>query len=84
MHPAGGVKLPHGGIDDGETGLPLLPGPQFILIAAPGDLVGPGDKRPAFTQFRVVNHQMTIELAPDNLVQPACARFAIQRAGLLP
>ena len=82
MHPAGGVKLAHGGIDNRKAGLPALPGLQGAILFAPGDLIGPGDKRPSFTEFRIVDHQMAVKLAPDQLIKPGGACPAVQRGGV--
>ena len=82
MHPAGGVKLAHGGIDNRKAGLPALPGLQGAILFAPGDLIGPGDKRPTFTEFRIVDHQMAVKLAPDQLIKPGGACPAIQCGGV--
>ena len=83
MHPPCGIKLTHGGIDNRETGLPALPGLKRGFIIQPRHVIGPADKRATFTQVWVVNHQMTVKLAPDKLVEPYCPGFAIQRPRLL-
>ena len=82
MHPAGGVQLAHGGINNRKTGLPALPGLQGGLLCAPGDLICPGSKWPPFTELRIVDHQMAVKLAPDQLVKPGGAGSAVQRGGM--
>ncbi len=83
MHPAGRIKLTHRGVDNREAGLPALPGLKRGFIVQPRHVIGPVDKRPPLTQVWVVNHQVTIKLAPDKLVEPYQSGFAIQRPRLL-
>ncbi|CDA01754.1 putative deoxiribopirymidine photolyase [Klebsiella variicola CAG:634] len=82
MHPAGGVKLAHRGIDYRKAGLPALPGLQGGVIFTPGDLISPCDKRASFTEFRIVDHQMAVKLAPDQLIKPGGTCPTVQRGGV--
>ena len=71
MHPAGGVKLAHRGIDYRKAGLPALPGLQGGVIFTTGI--------PALEKM----HGMTAvrPLAPqDNVTVPICAVYLKERS----
>ena len=51
-------------------------------IALPLHAVGPDNKRTMFTQRGVIRYQMTVKLAPDQLIKPDTTGPTVQRLRL--
>ncbi|MNP80937.1 hypothetical protein D3C76_1791690 [compost metagenome] len=64
------MQLAHGGIDDRDTGLPLLPGLEFIRRVAPGQGLGFRAEGAVHRDPRVANQNMLVELPPEQFVDP--------------
>ncbi len=70
MHPASAVKLTHGSIDNRVSRFCLPAGPVNVRDCSATAHDPSSNKWTMFTQRGVIRYQVTVKLAPDQLIKP--------------